>query len=280
MVVALAAAVALFLLPPFHQDPGYHLFADQRSLLRIPNFWNVTSNVAFLAVAIWGVRALRNHQAFLENWERTAYGVLLAGTALVAFGSSYYHFSPDNATLFWDRLPMAIVFMSLLASTLGERVNPRAGRLLLFPLVALGIASVVWWKISGDLRLYVIVQFYPMLAIPLMLVLFPPRYSGTAGIWGMIVLYGFAKILELYDRELVRVIPTGGHPWKHLVGALAMLCYVNTIAYRRVIVTARGECRAASRYRYRLRGIVAQDEAQGRSEQTRGAGEGDGRQEL
>ena len=65
-----------------------------------------------------------------------AYSILLAGVALVAFGSSYYHFHPDNRTLFWDRLPMTIVFMSLLATTIGERISFNAGRLLLVPLLA------------------------------------------------------------------------------------------------------------------------------------------------
>ena len=31
----------LLLLPPIAQDQGYHQFADQRTLLGIPNFWNV-----------------------------------------------------------------------------------------------------------------------------------------------------------------------------------------------------------------------------------------------
>src|ERR1043166_3692272 len=47
------------------------------------------------------------------------------------------------ATLVWDRLPMTILFMALLASTIGERVAMPAGRLLLFPLLVLGIASVL-----------------------------------------------------------------------------------------------------------------------------------------
>src|SRR5271163_3422367 len=95
--------IALLILPPIHQDPSYHAFADQRTIWGVPNFWNVVSNLPFLLVAIWGLRALRNGQAFLEQWERAAYSILLSGIALVAFGSSYYHAWPDDATLFWDR---------------------------------------------------------------------------------------------------------------------------------------------------------------------------------
>jgi ceramidase len=227
----------MLFLPPLPQDPHYHAFADQRTFWHVPNFWNVLSNLPFLAVAFWGIRALGSSTAFLEKWERVAYSILLAGVAMVAFGSSYYHAWPDNATLFWDRLPMAIVFMSLLASTIGERVSMRAGRWLLGPLIVLGIASVIAWRLSGDLRLYAVVQFYPMLALPLMLILFRPRYSGVAGVWSMIGLYAVAKILEFYDQGIGALLSTGGHPWKHVAGAAAMLCYVNAVAHRRPVIT-------------------------------------------
>jgi len=227
------ACVVVFFLPPLPQDPSYHDFADHTPLWEVPNFWNVISNVAFLAAAVWGLRAFRSAASFVESWERVAYGVLLSGVALVAFGSSYYHAWPDNATLFWDRLPMTIVFMSLLATTVGERISMRAGRVLLFPLLAAGIGAVIYWRISGDLRPYVMVQFYPMAALPLMLLLFPPKSSGTGGIVAMICLYGVAKICELFDRQIAAIIPSGGHPWKHAAGAAAMICYVTSVARRR-----------------------------------------------
>jgi hypothetical protein len=192
----------------------------------------------FLLVAIWGLRAFRNHQAFLQQWERIAYSILLVGVALVAFGSGYYHAWPDDATLFWDRLPMTLVFMSLLATAIGERISMRAGRLLLFPLIALGAGSVVVWRFSGDLRFYGIVQFYPMLALPLLLILFPPRYSGAFGTWAMIGFYGLAKLLEFFDHQIADVLSTGGHPWKHLAGATAMLCYVAAVSNRRPVTDA------------------------------------------
>ncbi len=38
--------------------PDYHNFADQRALWGVPNFWNVVTNLPFLLVAMWGVRAV------------------------------------------------------------------------------------------------------------------------------------------------------------------------------------------------------------------------------
>jgi hypothetical protein len=231
--LAVAALAVLVFLPPIPQSLCYHTFADQRIIWGVPNFWNVVSNFPFLLVALWGLRALRSPVAFLESWERAAYCILLVGVALIAFGSGYYHLRPNNGTLFWDRLPMAIVFMSLLATTIGERISERAGRLLLVPLVALGAASVLYWMSTDDLRLYAVVQYYPMAAVPLMLVLFPPRYSGSSGVYAMAGVYAIAKILELLDHQMAAISPAGGHPWKHVAAAAAMLCYVATVARRR-----------------------------------------------
>src|SRR5260221_7423487 len=224
LIAGLAAVVVGVVLfrPPIHQDIRYHHFFDRRTLYDIPNFWNVVSTLPFLLVALWGLRAVRSPAVFLQSWERMAYSILLAGVALVAFGSSYYHFHPDNRTLFWDRLPMTIVFMSLLATTIGERISLGAGRWLLVPLLALGVASILYWRASDDLRFYGVVQFYPMAAIPLMLILFPARYSGTGKVYAMIGFYALAKGLELFDYQVGEVISTGGHPWKHLAGAVAM----------------------------------------------------------
>ncbi len=229
------AVIVLLLAPSIAQDPGYHSFADHRTLWGIPNFWNAASNLPFLFVSVWGLRALRSTVAFSAAWERVAYCILLAGVALVAFGSAYYHAWPDNTTLVWDRLPMSIVFMALLASTIGERVSMSAGRLLLLPLLLLGVASVLYWRTTGDLRPYIVVQFYPMLALPLMLLSFPPRYTGVAGIWAMIGFYGLAKLFEFFDSQIGAMIATGGHPWKHFAGAAAMFCYVQMVSQRRML---------------------------------------------
>ena len=226
-------AVAYAALPPLAQDPMYHAFADGRTLHGVPNFWNVISNVPFFLVALYGIGTLRLGTAFVAPWERIAYCILLAGTAAVGIGSTYYHLHPDNARLFWDRLPMTVVFMSLVATTLGERVGMKAGKLWLLPLILLGLGAVLYWRLSGDLRLYVVVQFGSMLAVPVLLAVYPPRYSGSGWMWWTIILYVLAKVAELLDREMAAVVATGGHPWKHLVAAGAVFVYVQAVARRR-----------------------------------------------
>src|ERR1019366_6411833 len=191
---AFAIAISCAVLPPLAQDPLYHAFADGRSLHGVPNFWNVISNVPFFVAALYGIKSLRSGQAFVEPWERIAYCVLLAATTSVGVGSIYYHLHPDNARLFWDRLPMTVVFMSLVATMIGERAGMNAGKRLLLPLILLGLGAVLYWRLSGDLRLYVVVQLGSMLAVPVLLAVFPPRYSGAGRIWWTIILYTLAKI--------------------------------------------------------------------------------------
>ena len=105
--------------------------------------------------------------------------IFFLGVFLTGFTSSYYHWAPNDWGLFWDRLPMTFAFMAILANVIGERIDARAGKLLLWPLVALGVISLLVWMRFDDLRLYAWVQFFPCIAIPLMFWLLPPKYTGT-----------------------------------------------------------------------------------------------------
>jgi hypothetical protein len=124
---------------------------------------------------------------------------------------------------------MTVVFMSLLALLIGDRIGPRAGRMLLGPLIVLGTGSVLWWRLTeaagrGDLRLYALVQFFPMLAIPLMLLLFPGRYHGAAGFGWMLGWYALAKVFELLDQQIFAIGGVvSGHTLKHVAAGIAVL---------------------------------------------------------
>ena len=152
-----ASLAALLRLPPILQDQDYHQFADVRALFGIPNVWNVISNIPFIVIGAAGLAHYR---------DSTATVFIFFGIFLTGFGSSYYHWSPNDDTLFWDRLPMALAFMAILANAVEERLNARAGVILLWPLLAIGVFSLLLWRWNGDLRLYGWVQFFPVLALP------------------------------------------------------------------------------------------------------------------
>lgn len=206
LLTLLGVGIILLLLPALHQDQNYHHFADRRTLLGIPNFWNVVSNAPFALVGILGLAARKD----------AASRILFSGVFLTAFGSAFYHWAPDDARLVWDPLPMTIVFMTLFALVIQDRAHARINDL--FPVLLIcGVGSVLWWQFTGNLWPYVLVQFVPLLVIPALLVMRP----GTRGLWPVVVCYGLAKIAEQFDAAIYSVLPLSGHTWKHFLGALA-----------------------------------------------------------
>ncbi len=232
VLIALSAIsiVAVFFIDPIPQDPSYHEFADTRSILGIPNFWNVASNIPFLLVGGLGFYYLRskNQPGILPDLH-LAYLVFFAGILLTGLGSAYYHYAPGNTTLIWDRLPMTLGFMGFITIIIGEHISLPAAKRLLFPLLVVGAGSVAYWGLteargSGDLRPYAIVQFLPMLLIPLILLMYRSVFNRVIFFWFVIALYVLSKLFEYFDfnvygfGELI-----SGHSLKQVVAAIAPL---------------------------------------------------------
>ncbi len=229
LAILLGIAIgALLFLPAVPQKLAYHGFHDARMLLGIPNAMNVLSNAAFAIVGCLGLALIRRASAgVIDPRLKPAYATLFAGMLLTALGSAIYHWNPSNASLIWDRLPMAVAFMALFAAVLGERINPAVGRAALWPLVAFGVASVVYWAAFDDLRPYGIVQFYPILAIPVLIACMPRRAPGGGYLMAAIGCYVGAKFLEEADGWVFGFGGlVSGHTLKHLAAAFgAWLIY-------------------------------------------------------
>lgn len=222
-------ALGLAVQKPIGQNPGYHHFADGRSMLGIPNFWNVMSNLPFLFVGIYGLlKCSRDWNSRPTGAARLIPLVLGLGVFSVSFGSAYYHLWPSNGTLIWDRLPMTLMFMALFSLVLYDFLGKKAGEIGLWLSVPFGIFSVVYWHFTemaghGDLRPYAFVQFFPMVAV-IGLVAFFPKKVGYKGLLLTVVgLYGLAKIAEHQDHEIFQMLGFwSGHTVKHLVGAVSL----------------------------------------------------------
>jgi len=221
---------------PLAQDPAYHQFADQRTLLSIPHFWNVASNLPFLIVGTLGITETIHHKT---DPLRTAWLVFFAGIFLTAFGSGYFHLDPNNETLAWDRLTMTIGFMSFVAITIGEYMSVSWSRRLLLPLLVVGAGSVLYWSHTeslgvGDLRPYAAVQFLPMLVIPVVVLVNRERSDLGKYIAWMIAFYVAAKFAEHYDREIYAAGELlSGHSLKHVLAALGPACLLLGLRRRR-----------------------------------------------
>ena len=223
IAVVVVATGGLLLVDPLPQDPAYHRFADARTIFGIPNFWNVASNLPFLLV---GAHGLLQSRRVASPDLATHHRLLSVAVAAVAFGSGWYHLAPSNPALVWDRLPMTVAFMALLSAVIADRISWLAGRALLWPLVVAGIASIAWWVRTegagaGDLRPYALVQFLPMLLIPLMLLMWRGEGLSSRLLWMALGAYVLAKVAEHFDGALFAATRMGGHALKHLLAALA-----------------------------------------------------------
>ncbi len=234
VVVFAPLAYLLFLHAPIPQDKGYHLFADGRTCLGIPNFGNVASNLAFLLVGAFGASwCARN----LTAGARLSWTVFFVGVALVFVGSGYYHAAPNDDTLVGDRLPMTIAFMGLFAALLSEHLGAQYEKPVLIPALVIGVASVFWWRYTDDLRVYMWVQGAPLLAIPFVLAMFPARHTHRIYLLYGLVFYVLAKVAEFYDRDTYVLTSAwiSGHSVKHLLAAMAPLCLYRMLRRRREI---------------------------------------------
>ncbi len=235
MIIIVVGSLALMMWQqPFGQNPEYHNFADRRTFFGIPNFFDVASNLALLIVGIAGLRiCLGNRPGNLRN----AWIVLFAGVTLVSVGSAYYHLNPTNQTLVWDRLPMTIGFMGLFAAVLGEYISERLGAFLLVPALLLGFSSVVYWHLFDDLRFYIWVQTVSLLIIPIVMILYRPRYSHQWMLLAALGWYALAKVSEVFDKEIFGLSQNlvSGHTIKHILSAFGCLTIVLMLQRRKPI---------------------------------------------
>lgn len=238
IAVLFAAGLALYGRIP--QSDAYYQFADDRSFFDIPNFFNVVSNLPFLLVGIHGLLLLRKKtpSGGLPSL-RYAYLTFFLGASLVAPGSGYFHLNPNHSTLVWDRLAMIISFMSFVTIIIGEYINKAIAERLLIPLLFLGLFSVAWWRFTdnndgGDLRIYILLQFLPMLLIPFIIWFYPATLEPKSYVWGLLGSYGLAKIFELLDAPIFQILKVmSGHTLKHLVAALGVLIFGIGLVRRR-----------------------------------------------
>ena len=243
VVVLLLAAI----FPPIPQPILYHQFADRETLLSIPNFLNVVSNLAILLsglvgmLFVWRCYCSPTQQSFVSKAACWPYFIVFFSVAMISFGSAYYHWMPNNETLLWDRLPIAIGMTALLAATLTERVSLRVGLWALPVLVIFGGASVLYWYWSelsgaGNLNYYIVVQFYSLLLIVLLSLLFSSHYTRGSDMYQVVALYAVAKVAETFDQEIYNLGQiVSGHTIKHLLAAMAIYLIVRMLQERCVL---------------------------------------------
>ncbi|PKA63439.1 hypothetical protein AXF42_Ash005334 [Apostasia shenzhenica] len=226
--------VGLFLLvttPRIPHSPNHHFFADMRNFLGVPNTLNVLTTYPFLLIGVPGLVLSLSGSCFgiSLKWEVWGWVLFYAGIATTAFGSAYYHLKPDDDRIIWDRLPMTVSVVSLLSNLVIERVDERVGISSLVSFLMLAFISAAFERAFDDLRLFMIFQFIPCIVIPLLVFLFPPKYSHS-GYWfwatGFFLLSRFESLADMKLYSVNRYI-ISGHSLEHL--CLAMVPFILTV---------------------------------------------------
>jgi hypothetical protein len=94
------------------------------------------------------------------------------------------------------------------------------------------VASVLYWRATDDLRPYALVQFLPVLLIPLVLLLYPKRGSGA--VWIALAATCWPSCSRLSTADLRRARPAiSGHSLKHVAAAAGMWALLAGLKSRR-----------------------------------------------
>lgn len=219
--------LAIFL-PAIAQNQNYHNFADQRTFFGIKNTSNTLSNLAFVIVGLWGlINFYKNKYIKITNAFSVLLNLFFITIILTGLGSSYYHLSPNDFTLVFDRLALSLVFAVVLAMLASIRISERSGFHTLAELIILAPLSVLLWNYNGNLTPYAVLQFGGIIIIVLTLLLTKPQKQSPC-FASLIILYGFAKVAEFYDGQIFLLTQNliSGHTFKHIIAALAVVLFI------------------------------------------------------
>ena len=207
---------------PSPQDLSYHNFADGYSLLGIPNFHNVISNLPFILFGLLGVID------YFKYRERYSFSWLIfyVGVILVAPGSVYYHLEPNNNTLVWDRVPMTFGFMGVVSSIFVDVFKIKYEKLFLTGLLLLGVYTIIHWIQFDDLRLYGWLQAVSIIIMLYMAIVYKKSHLSMKHLIIAITFYGLAKLTETYDELIFESLSYSGHSLKHILAGLAVFTLI------------------------------------------------------
>ncbi len=131
LVASAAAAIAAALLVDrFDAPETYDHCADTRPFLGVPNFMDIASNVGFLIAGALGLAYLWGGDERADPVRREVrwpYTVFFGGVLLTTFGAATFHLeplladgTPNSDGMVWDRLPITVAFMALLAAFVAD----------------------------------------------------------------------------------------------------------------------------------------------------------------
>lgn len=193
---------------------GYHDFVDKRSLLGIPNFLDVISNLAILLPALYLLQTRKN-KSLLSN-------LLILHISLLAITSGYYHLNPSDKTVFWDIMSIATGSMIVLLIIINTTTEYN---LLLY---IFSVFSIIYWKKTGDLRLYLLIY----IGVPLYII---AKYYKNNNLQIYLFIMIFCNILvwltEFNDHYIYKITNNlvSGHTLKHIFAGIGIFYVIKIL---------------------------------------------------
>ena len=213
---------------PITDSPSYFDFADKRSFLGIDNTFDVITNLGFVVVAIYGLLLIRKNKNLSKEY--LIMGLILSAAILLTFvGSSYFHLLPNPQRLFWDRLPMTLIFGAMTSLLIIDRIDRYVGVIVASILIPLSAFSAIGWHLDWlTLKPYIMLQFGSLVFVFLIALLRPKGLIPNSAIWWSLGLYSLAKGLETFDTQIFELTTIlSGHSLKHLVAAVAQINFLS-----------------------------------------------------
>ena len=184
--------------------PSYHNLADTRKLFNMKHGYNIISNLAVFAPALY---ILQKHTHNTKN------KIFAFHISLIALTSTYYHLKPTNARIVWDMLSIATTHAVLLSYFVEEKVA--------ITIYVLSVMSVIYWFLYNDLRLYIII----LLGIPLYIILQIYNDERVKQYIIPLIISGlFARYVEHNDAKIFKITnkTISGHTLKHLSAGISL----------------------------------------------------------
>lgn len=200
---------------------GYHNFADKRRLAGLPNALNVLSNLFIIIPVIY----LLKHKTENNTENNTNNNLLIIHITLLSLASAYYHYNPTDKSIFWD-----IIMIATLSIIVLNIINEYKCGILFY---ILGILSVVYWKQTGDIRLYLLI----LIGVPIIFFLkyYDNEEEDDNGVKKNLYIILFFTVLyrfvEYYDHQIYNLTNNmiSGHTLKHIFAGLSILYIVKLL---------------------------------------------------
>jgi len=217
----LLLALTAFTSPSLAYNTGL-LFADARHWHGVPNAMDVFSNLPFALLGGWGLWLLKANS---RTQSLVCAELFFIGLLLTAICSTFYHLNPDVLRLAGDRAGMAVAFAGLIGLAVGERISRRAAWPTAWFVLAGGLIAAFVHQHTGNVVPWALVQFGGMALVVVLALMRPVGGATGLQLYGVIVFYAIAKLLELGDHMIFEATHhmISGHSLKHMVAALAAL---------------------------------------------------------